>query len=124
MAKFHLPQLSIERVLGIGLGFTFLYAGVSSLIDPTAWIGYLPNWTSALAPAETLILIHGVFQTVVGLALVLNFALRATAAIAAADLAAIILFYGIDLVTFRDVGLFIMAAALYRIAMGDLNRVG
>jgi uncharacterized membrane protein YphA (DoxX/SURF4 family) len=122
MANFRLPQLSVERVLGIGLGFTFLYAGIASLTNPMAWIGYFPAWTAALAPAETLILVHGAIQAILGLALAMNFALRITALVAVADLAAIILFYGIDAVTFRDVGLLIMAAALFRIAMGDLNR--
>lgn len=121
MAKFALPQLSIERVLGIGLGFTFLYAGIASLVDPISWVGYLPSWTAAILPAETLILIHGVFQTALGVALATNWMLRTAALIAALDLSAIILFYGIDTVTFRDVGLLIMAAALYRIAKGDLD---
>lgn len=121
MGKFLLPQFTLAQVLGIGLGFTFFYAGVSSLLNPELWVGYLPAWLTTLFPAESLILIHGVFHTALGVALATNFMLRAASLIAALDLAAIILSYGIDAVTFRDAGLLIMAAALYRIARGDLD---
>ncbi len=122
MVKFHLPQLSVERVLGIGLGFTFLYAGISSFTDPRPWIGFFPEWTEAIAVPSTLLVVHGIVQVIVGAALAGGFMLRVASAIAALDLAAIIVFYGIDAVTFRDAGLLVMAAVLYRIARKDLRQ--
>lgn len=114
--------MTVERLLGLGLGFTFLYAGIASLIDPRPWIGFFPEWTEVIAAPATLLVVHGIVQIIVGAALAGGFVLRVTSAVAALDLAAIVVFYGIDAVTFRDVGLLITAVTLFLIARGDLDK--
>lgn len=113
--------MTVERLLGLGLGFTFLYAGISSLTDPRPWIGFFPGWTEAIAPPATLLVIHGIVQIIVGAALAGGFVLRVSSAIAVLNLAAIVIFYGVDAVTFRDVGLLVAAVTLFLIARGDLK---
>lgn len=98
--------------MGFGLGLTFLYAGVMGFADPVSWVGYVPAWVESLTPIETFTVAHGVFQVLLGAALLCGVLPRAAAAIAVADLAAILAFYGIDAVTFRDLGLFFSALAL------------
>lgn len=108
-SQFQSPAM----LLRVGLGLTFLYAGIASLIDPIPWVGYLPAWTSALAPATTLIPIHGIFQAALGFALITGTLLRLTALVATLDLAGILVSYGIDGVTFRDLGLLFATLALF-----------
>lgn len=114
--------MTVERLLGLGLGFTFLYAGISSLTDPRPWIGFFPEWTEAIAAPAALLVVHGIVQIIVGATLAGGFVLRVASAVAVLDLAAIVVFYGIDAVTFRDVGLLVAAVTLFLIARGDLEK--
>ena len=109
--------LKPETLLSIGLGITFLYAGIASLLDPTSWIGYLPAWTDVFAPADTLIVVHGIVQTLLGITLIVGIATRPVALIVALDIAGILAFYGIDAVSFRDIGLFFAALALLSLSL-------
>lgn len=107
-----LRQFSPARILGFGLGLTFLYAGVMSFTDPVSWVGYVPAWVEILLPLDSFAIAHGVFQVLLGAALLCGVLPKTAATAAALDLAAILAFYGVDLVTFRDLGLFFAALTL------------
>ena len=113
--SLNLRRITPELVLRLGLAGTFLYAGISSLANPSNWIGFIPQWTETLLrlPRETLLLGHGILELLLALALILGIAKRATALIIFFDIALIILLYGIDDVTFRDFGLLMMSLALF-----------
>ena len=114
---FSLRQFSPARILGFGLGVTFLYAGICSFTDPTPWVGYVPAWVESLMPLDKFALAHGVFQVLLGAALLVGVLPRCAAVVAVLDLAAILVFFGIDLVTFRDLGLFFAALALLSLSL-------
>ena len=102
-----------KLLLRIGLAFVFLYAAVSSLISPKDWIWYIPDWFPAIMPRETMLLLHGIFELVLGIWLLSDWKGFFAALIAALDLAMITLMnFQIMSVVFRDIGLFFAAAAL------------
>jgi uncharacterized membrane protein YphA (DoxX/SURF4 family) len=96
-----------------GIAGVFLWFGISQLLDPAGWTSWVPLWMDALPIAtETLVLIHGAFETLFGLALLVGFQTR----IAAAGLALSLLFTTIHLAygptMIRDLGLLIVTIAL------------
>ena len=109
--------LTPRIALRIGLGFTFIYAGVYSFLDPTSWIGFIPLWIANIIDAEILISIHAVIQLVLGLALLTGFLLPLISFISFFDILAILLFYGIDAITFRDSGLLMATLGLFLLAI-------
>lgn len=99
--------------LRIGLAFVFLYAGVGSLVFPKDWIWYIPDWMQGIIPGETLLLLHGVSELVLGVWLLSGWRVFYPALIASLDLLVITLInFNIMGIVFRDVGLFFAAFAL------------
>ena len=105
------PQLALR----VGLAFVFIYAGINSLLNPSAWIGFVPVWidTIPLISREVFLTIHGLFEIVLGLALLFGIYKKLTAALAFLSLAGIIIFFGINDITFRDLGLIAAAYTLF-----------
>jgi uncharacterized protein YjeT (DUF2065 family) len=54
------------------LGFVFFVFGVWQILSPGYWSAYLPKYFSFLDP-EKFFIINGIFNFVVGLALIFNF---------------------------------------------------
>ncbi|MEX0689919.1 MAG: hypothetical protein WD095_00590 [Candidatus Paceibacterota bacterium] len=108
--------LKPEMILRIGLGAVFVYAGISSLSSPGLWFGFIPPWIGSLIDVEIIVLAHGIIQTALGVGLLLNYLIREVSFIAFIDILLIIVFFGIDPVTFRDFGLLMMALALFIIS--------
>ncbi|MDP3725165.1 MAG: DoxX family protein [Nanoarchaeota archaeon] len=115
-------HITPELALRIGLGGVFLYAGINSLLNPTAWIGFIPQWINniPLFPElvegiqfrEIVLMLHGAFEIVLALALLLGFWKRLASLLAFLSIAGMLIFYGVDDVSFRDFGLLAMAYAL------------
>lgn len=100
--------------LRIGLTFVFLYAGVSALQHPFAWIGFLPNFLTKVIAATTLIKIFAVYELVLAAWLVSGKWSKYSALLCTLTLAGITLANSGQLITtFRDVGLAFMALALF-----------
>lgn len=100
--------------LRLGLAFVFIYAAISSWLNPFAWIGFFPLWLRDLLPSEVLLNGFSVYEAVLGLWLVLGWKLRLSSALAAVSLAGVIAFNlgALDII-FRDVGLAAAALALF-----------
>ncbi len=99
-----------------------LYAGISILIWPNDWIGFVPAWVENFGTSQEFMLqSHGIFEVVLGLWILSNKKIRWAALLAALDIASIVIFSGLNyqmlLTTFRDVGLVFMA--LYLAAADD-----
>ncbi|MEX1014281.1 MAG: hypothetical protein WDZ80_03925 [Candidatus Paceibacterota bacterium] len=110
MNKKYLKPIIILRV---GLGAVFVYAGISSLAIPTLWSGFIPSWLLEFFDESILIIVHGIIQTAIGALLLLGYWLKEISLAAFFDILLIIIFFGIDPVTFRDFGLLMMALALF-----------
>jgi len=103
--------------LRLGLAFIFAYAGVSTLRTPAEWLGYLPGFLRQASYATTLLKFLAAYELLLALWLLLGKYLRYGAALATLTLAGIAIINVSELViTFRDVGLAMMALALFFIA--------
>ena len=101
------------RVLRYGLVLVFLYFGISQLLAPSDWTGWLPVWTESLPIApETFIILNGAFETVLALALLAGFWTRLVAALLALHMLAITFEIGFTAIGVRDFGITIATAAL------------
>lgn len=101
-------------LLRLGLAFVFIYSAISSFLTPLAWIGFFPLWLRGLLPAEALLNGFSIYEIILALWLVWGYKLRASSALAAVSLAAVIVFnLGAMDIIFRDVGLAASALALF-----------
>ena len=96
-----------------GLATVFLYAAVSSFLQPDAWVGFFPFWLQNIIPGKILLSLFAIFQ--IGLALWLLTGKRMFEAgiVSAITLLAILIFNlgALDIV-FRDVAILLSALAL------------
>lgn len=114
MLMFALRNLKLKPVLvlRIGLGLTLIYAAVGIFTNPAAWVGFVPVWLQVLG-GDLFLYGHAVFELILGLALLFGFFLPLVSFLIFLDLLAILLFYGVDDVTFRDFGLLMASLALF-----------
>lgn len=108
-------------LLRVGLGLTFIYAGLNILIDASAWLGFVPHWLKKIINPETFLFWHGLGEVGLGVLILIGFFLPLVSLIAFFDLTAILIFYGIDLISFRDFGLLTAALALAVLTWYDLR---
>ena len=114
--NLHDPRLA-TWMLRLGLAFVFAYAGIESIREPLAWAGYLPHFLATSDQATNLVRVFGTFELLLVAWLLVGKYLRYAALVAFALLAGIVVVNPAALtVTFRDVGLAAMAAALFFMA--------
>lgn len=101
--------------LRLGLALTYIYSGYHLIIDSESWIGYLPDWFSDLLPlpVELYLKFQGAGEWLLALSFLTGVLLPWAALLASAEFAGILLFYGIDLVSFRDIALLGSALSLF-----------
>ena len=115
--------------LRIGLGLMFVYSGTGLIRQPLDWQGFLPPWFGGFVgnflPLPTYLAIQGAGELLMAAVFLLPFVplliVRVAAVVAALEFAGILLFTGLDLVTFRDIGLLGGAIALALLA--DRRRI-
>jgi uncharacterized membrane protein YphA (DoxX/SURF4 family) len=101
-------------ILSLGLAFVFLYAGIASLLNPLLWVGYLPQFMGNFIALDVALKFIAVYEIVLGLLLVSGKFRKVAAALSALTLAGIIVSsLNQFVITFRDVGLLLMAVALF-----------
>lgn len=113
-------KLKAEYFLRLGLGMMYLYSGFDLFANPQHWYGFVPRWLSQLLlPAISIDLylkIQGVGEFLIGLVFVIwvvqGLIVRTAAWLAVVEMALIIIFIGVDPITFRDIGLLGAAVAL------------
>jgi uncharacterized membrane protein YphA (DoxX/SURF4 family) len=100
-------------VLRLGIGFVFAWFGYSGLTNPDMWIGLVPAWTAAIAPAKTLVLIHGAVELIGGLLLIAGLWVRPVAAVLFLSLAHTLTILKFGPVFVRDIGLLLATLAIF-----------
>lgn len=100
-------------ILKLGVAFAFLYSAVSSLVDPSAWIGFAPQWIEIVLPKELFLMFFSLFEIALAGALLILKRPFYPAILAAATLFGIVLFNigALDIV-FRDISIGLAALAL------------
>ncbi|MBI2036804.1 MAG: DoxX family membrane protein [Candidatus Liptonbacteria bacterium] len=96
----------------LGLGFVLIYAGAWSLFTPEDWIGFVPTAVEVAVSRETFLAFHAVLELAAGAALLVGVGAFWGAVFGAANMAGILIATGVDLITFRDVGLLALALML------------
>jgi len=109
-------------LLRVGLALTLLYAGISIFVAPLNWVGFVPEFIRVIYPAESFIIVHAVFDLLLGAGLLWGRYLWFFSGLAFFNLASILLFYGVDDITFRDIGLLFMALALFTRSISSVMR--
>lgn len=114
-------KLNPEWSLRLGLGLMYLYSGYDLFYNPRHWYGFVPQWFSRLLGGELSVInaylrLQGAGEFIIGLLFLAWFSgvrgVRIAAALAVLEMALILLFVGIDPITFRDIGLLGGAIAL------------
>jgi len=101
-----------RQVLRFGFALLFLWFGYQHILDPSVWLGFLPEWTGYLPiPGETLVQINGLFAIISALFLILGVYTRVVALILGFHLIAIALEAG-GATGVRDAALAMCALAL------------
>ena len=115
-----IKKINPEWMLRLGLGLMYLYSGYDLMVKPMHWYGFVPRWFSqAVGPlisVEGYLRLQGLGELVIGLLFIAWFLgrswVRFASVLAVAEMAMILLFVGIDPITFRDIGLLGAAVAL------------
>lgn len=106
-------KISHILVLRLGLGLVFIYAGLDSLIEPESWAGYIPQFIFGIIEKNTFLTAYAIFELAIGLSLLIGIKLKIASFIAFLSILSILIFYGVDNITFRDFGLALAALALF-----------
>jgi len=104
-----------EKLLRVGVAFSFIYPPISAFFNPYAWIGYFPSWLIQISPIDTLVLLHlfGLVEVSIGIWILFGKQIRIPSFVAVLFLFCIIIFnlHQMD-VLFRDIPILLMALCL------------
>ncbi len=111
-------RIPIEWPIRLGCGFVNLYSGYFLLTDPARYYSFVPEWlasmTNSIASVDAYLRLQGAGEVVIAIILLGWFFprvfLRVAALALVLEMTLIVLFIGVDSVTFRNVGL--LGAAL------------
>ncbi len=109
-------------VLRLGLAGVFIYAGIDILVYPELWIGFVPQWISSFLPAGDFLVGHAIIELILGFGFLVGFRLPIVSIIAFFDMLGILVFYGVDEITFRDFGLALAALSLFLSSLKQKRR--
>lgn len=100
------PKIS-NLILRYGLALTYIFSGYDLIAHPRSWISFVPYWFANLLPFDTItfIQIQGGVELLLALALITGIFIRPAAFLSALEMTAILLLYGVDAVTFRDLAI-------------------
>jgi len=118
-----LQKFTPQFFLRLGLGAMFVYSGSDILLHPTGWIWAIRGLPVAFQNAINAVgvvnylRVQGAGELLLAAAFLGWFlpfwTVRSAALLAAIEMAGILLFVGVDAQTFRDIGLFGAAMALW-----------
>jgi cobalamin biosynthesis protein CobD/CbiB len=106
---FNLPDFWLR----LGIGLMYLYSGFDLFVNPQHWYGFVPQWLSqsliSYLTIENYLKIQGAGEFLLGLIILAwflpKFLVQSAVILAILEMILILLFIGIDPITFRDIGL-------------------
>ncbi|MEK7622013.1 MAG: hypothetical protein AAB415_02430 [Patescibacteria group bacterium] len=117
-------RLKPELVLRLSLALTYFYSGYSLLTSPKSWTQFAPLWfrdflDSLNFPLTAFVQVQGAIEIIMALVFVIWFMprrwVRYAAFLSSLEMGLILFFTGIDLITFRDIGLLGLSFAIFLI---------
>ncbi len=106
-------QHHAPKVLRIGLALVFLWFGISQILTPFNFVGYLPSFILNFTPGEVVVRLNGILETLLALLLIFKKYVRLVSAILALHLVTIILSLGYNEIAVRDFGLLLAMIAVF-----------
>lgn len=100
-------------VLRIGIGFVFIWFGLSGLMNPQMWTGMVPAWTSVFGSPTTLVYIHGAVELIGGFLVCANYRVRPAALILFLSLLQTLTIVSWGPIFVRDIGLTLGTLAVF-----------
>ena len=116
--------LKPQFILRLSLAITYFYSGWSLLTSPTSWTQFVPFWLKEQLmnfnfPVAVFVQVQGAVEMLLALIFILWFMPRNlvcyAALFSALEMAFILIFTGIDLTTFRDIGLLGLSLGIFLI---------
>lgn len=100
-------------LLRAGLSIVFLYAAISSFVNPQDWVGFLPHFLTDRIAGDTLLKFFSLYEITLAAWLISGVYVRWAALLCALTLAGIIVFNMRQFpITFRDLALVFAALGL------------
>jgi uncharacterized membrane protein YphA (DoxX/SURF4 family) len=101
-------------VLRYGLTVVYLWFGISQLLDPPTWVGWVPAWITGLGlPGQTVIVANGLFELIFALLLGLGLFTRVASGLLLAHIVVITVEVGFNAVGVRDFGLLVGTLSIF-----------
>jgi len=100
-----------QLVLRLGLAIVFGWFGIDKFLNVSAWYSWIPEWMS-FVPQDAFLYVLGVLEVVAALFLLGGRFVRIVSLACAALLVGVVVSFGINEITVRDIGLIAMALAL------------
>lgn len=99
--------------LSLGLAFSFIYAAIDSFVNPSNWVGFVPQFVSAILSKELFLILFSVVELILGLWLISGFRRFYAAVVSTVVLIALTIpNLALISVIFRDISLILMAIGL------------
>ncbi len=124
-------------IVRIAVSLVFLWFGISQIVNPESFLGYIPEWLYQQEPqmmhgfmqfmqkapnfAYTLILLNGIFETIFGALLLMGYFTRIAAFLLALHLFSIAFSLGYNDIAIRDFGLALATASLIFSGAGEFS---
>lgn len=106
-------HITSALLLRLGLATVFMYAAISSFIDPGEWVGYLPQFVRDTFNADVVLQLFSVYELLLAAWLLSGVYTRIAGLVCAATLIAITVpNLHLFAISFRDIGLVFAALAL------------
>ena len=113
----------ISFLLRVGLAITFFYAGISSFLSSTNWIGFVPNFIGLIISKEIFLMIFSIFEILLGIGLLFDYKTFALSILSSATLFLILFVNIINLeILFRDIAILFMALALISLSYKKIGK--
>lgn len=124
-----IQKLKPVWILRLTLGLMYLYSGYDLFANPQHWYGFVPQgFSRAITPllsVDAYLRIQGIGEFVMGLLFLAWFGggrgVQIASALASLEMILILIFVGVDPITFRDIGLLGAALALFIISLKDTD---
>jgi uncharacterized membrane protein YphA (DoxX/SURF4 family) len=102
-------------ILRIAMALLFLWFGMSQIIDPSVWVGFMPNSVVTLTglSVTTLVTINATFEIIAGTMLLFGLYTRVIAAILFLHLLDITFVVSLDAIGIRDLGLAVSTFVIF-----------
>ncbi|MBI2451892.1 DoxX family membrane protein [Candidatus Pacearchaeota archaeon] len=101
-------------VVRYGVGIVFFLLGVSQITGPEGWIAWFPSWITSFGfSIPTFIFLNGIFDSLVGLLLIIGLLTRIISLLAVLHLVGVISVLGYNDIAIRDFGLLLAALSVF-----------